>query len=231
MSFYTDSRRSLLDMSSKSSGKQSSSAIRDKWKMKKWFTILSPKIFGEVSLGSTPAFDASQAMNRKVETTLYDLTGDFSTVYVHLYFKVSRNEGDKLFTRFAGHELSRDYVRSLVRRKSSKINKVIDVTTKDGYVIRVKGLALTAYRVHRAQATEIRRIMEEMMRKSAEVHTFNEFVQEMIFGKLANDIFNEAKKIAPLRKAEIEKSKVLSIPEKEAEEVKQPIEGSAPSGG
>ncbi|ABP94244.1 MULTISPECIES: 30S ribosomal protein S3ae [Metallosphaera] len=216
-------------MSARSGAKGSAGALKDKWKMKKWFSIYSPKVFGEVSLGSTPAFDVSQTMGRKVETTLYDLTGDFSTVYVHLYFKVVRNEGERLFTEFAGHELSRDYVRSLVRRKSSKINKVVDITTKDGFTLRVKTLALTAYRVHREQATTIRKIMEDVVKKTAEGKTFDEFVQEMIFGNLANNIFNEAKKIAPLRKAEIEKSKVLFAPL--IKEGKQTVESSAPGSG
>jgi len=117
--------------------------IKDKWKMKKWYSIIAPKVFGEVSLGSTPAYDVTQTIGRRVETTLYDLTGDFSQVYVHLYFKIVSNEGDRLITRFVGHELSRDYLRSLIRRKSSKVNSVFDVTTKDGYVVRVKGLVLT----------------------------------------------------------------------------------------
>ncbi|MBW9140562.1 MAG: 30S ribosomal protein S3ae [Candidatus Aramenus sp.] len=216
-------------MSSKSS-KGSSGAVKDKWKMKKWFSVFAPKVFGEVSLGSTPAFDVSQTIGRKIETTLYDLTGDFSMVYVHLYFKVTSNDGDKLFTTFYGHELSRDYVRSLVRRKSSKINTVIDVTTKDGYKIRVKGLALTTYRIHRDQRTAIRKIMNDLIVKDAEARTFDEFVQEMVFGNLANEIFNQAKKIAPLRKVEIEKSKVMGLPEIQKEVVVASEGSSAGSG-
>ncbi|AWR97263.1 30S ribosomal protein S3ae [Acidianus sulfidivorans JP7] len=212
-------------MSSKS---RSTSSIRDKWKLKKWYNIISPKLFGEVSLGSTPAFDATSTIGRKIETTLYDLTGDFSLVYVHLYFKINKNDSDKLFTMFYGHELSRDYVRSLVRRKSSKINSIVEVTTKDGYKLRVKGLALTTYRIHRDQRSAIRKIMGDMIRKSAESHTFDEFIQEMIFGKLASDMFNEAKKIAPLRKVEVEKSKVTFVP---SMEVKNTVEVSNSSSG
>jgi small subunit ribosomal protein S3Ae len=188
------------------------SAIKDKWKLKKWFTILAPKTFGEVVLGSTPAYDVSQSLNRKVETTLYDLTGDFSLVYVHLYFKVVGYDGDKLLTMFAGHELSRDYIRSLVRRKSSKIDAIIDVQTKDGYVLRVKGLALTTYRAHRSQKTAIRKIIWDIVSKKATESTFDQYIQDIVFGKIANDIFQEAKKIYPLRKVEIEKTKVLKTP-------------------
>ncbi|MDT7860855.1 MAG: 30S ribosomal protein S3ae [Saccharolobus sp.] len=188
-------------------------AIKDKWKLKKWYTILAPKVFGEVPLGSTPAYDVSSAIGRKVETTLYDLTGDFSQVYVHLYFKIIGSDGDRLITRFAGHELSRDYLRSLIRRKSSKINSIVDVTTRDGYVLRVKGLVLTTYKCHQSQKTAIRKIINELVTKKASELTFDEFVQEIVFGKVANEIFEAAKKIYPLRKAEVEKTKVLKVPE------------------
>jgi len=187
-------------------------AIKDKWKMKKWFTVVTPKTFGEIVLGSTPAYDANQAIGRKLETTLYDLTGDYSMVYVHLYFKIIGLEGDKLMTRFVGHELSRDYIRSLVRRKSSKIDAITDVTTKDGYSLRVKGLALTTYNAHVSQKTEIRKIIWDVLSKRASESTFDEFVQDVIFGKLSNDIFENAKKIYPLRKVEVEKTKVLKVP-------------------
>lgn len=188
-------------------------AIKDKWKLKKWYTILAPKVFGEVPLGSTPAYDVSSTIGRKVETTLYDLTGDFSQVYVHLYFKIIGSDGDRLITRFAGHELSRDYLRSLIRRKSSKINSIVDVTTRDGYVLRVKGLVLTTYKCHQSQKTAIRKIINELVTKKASELTFDEFVQEIVFGKVANEIFEAAKKIYPLRKAEVEKTKVLKVPE------------------
>ena len=218
-----------FNMSSKGS-RGSSGAIKDKWKMKRWYSIYSPKVFGEISLGSTPAFTVDQTIGRKVETTLYDLTGDFSMVYVHIYFKVASHDGDRLYTAFYGHELSRDYIRSLVRRKSSKVNTVIDVATKDGYKLRVKGLALTTYRLHREQRTAIRKIMQDLIRKDAEAHTFDEFVQEMVFGNLSNTIFSETKKIAPLRKVEIEKSKVLGLLEL-PKEVAVTSEGSNTSSG
>ncbi|MBP1356992.1 MAG: 30S ribosomal protein S3ae [Sulfolobus sp.] len=188
-------------------------AIKDKWKLKKWYSIISPKLFGEVQLGTTPAAEDEQIIGRKVETTLYDLTGDFSLVHVHLYFRIIKNEENKAYTSFIGHELSRDYIRSLIRRKSSKIDAIIDVTTKDGYVLRVKSLALTTYRCHRSQKTAIRKIMWDLVKKKAESMTFEEFIQELVFGKLSNEMFDSAKKIYPLRKVEIEKSKVLKVPE------------------
>jgi len=190
---------------------QKGSTIKDKWKLKKWFVVQAPKIFGEVSLGSIPAFSAESTINRKVETTLYDLTGDFNLVHVKLYFKIIGYSGDKLLTIFYGHELSRDYIRSLVRRKSSKIDTVTDITTKDGFTLRIKGLVLTTYRIHHSQKTAIRKIIWDVVRARQEKN-FDEIIQDMIFGNMSNEIFEKAKKICPIRKAEIEKSKILSIP-------------------
>jgi small subunit ribosomal protein S3Ae len=40
--------------------------------------------------------------------------------------------------------------------------------------------------------------------------TMDQFVQEMILGKIASDIYNEAKKIVPLRHVGVRKSKLLT---------------------
>jgi len=198
-------------MSSKGSSR--SGQVKDKWKMKKWFTVVAPKLFSEVPLGITPAFDSSNALNRKVETTLYDLTGDFSTVHIKVYFKVVGSEGDRLITMFQGHEIARDYIRSLIRRKSSKVQTVTDVTTKDGYSLRVKALALTTYRCQRGQKTAIRKIILDSISKYANESTFDDFVSALLFGKISNELFSVIKEIYPLRNVEIEKSKLLSFPQ------------------
>ena len=39
--------------------------------------------------------------------------------------------------------------------------------------------------------------------------TLDQFVQEMVLGKIASDIYNEAKKVAPLRHVGIRKSKLV----------------------
>ncbi|BCU67371.1 30S ribosomal protein S3ae [Sulfolobales archaeon HS-7] len=186
-----------------------SSAIKDKWKMKKWFTVFAPELFSGVPLGQTAAFEGSQIIGRKIETTLYDLTGDFSLVHVKVYFKITKTDNERAYSAFYGHEMARDYIRSLIRRKSSKIQNVVDVVTKDGYKIRVKALILTTYRCQRRQKTDIRKISADLIQKIASESNSNDFISSMLFGKISNEIFNTCKKIYPLRNVEIEKSKVF----------------------
>lgn len=185
---------------------------RDKWKLKKWYTVVTPSVFGNVPIGTTPADEEWKLIGRVIETTLFDLTGDFTQVHVHLFFQIIEVKGETAYTRFKGHELSRDYMKSLIRRKSSKVTAIVNVITKDGYGLRITGVTLTTYRCKTSQRKAIRKIMSEVITKFASESTFDELITAMVFGKLANEIFQRAKKIHPLRKVEIYKSKLLTIP-------------------
>ncbi|RLG77471.1 MAG: 30S ribosomal protein S3ae [Thermoprotei archaeon] len=185
---------------------------RERWRMKKWYTVVAPPVFGSIPIALTPADEPWKLLGRVVETTLFDLTGDITQVHVHLFFQIYKVEGEQALTKFKGHELARDYVRSLTRRKSSKITAIVNVETKDGYRLRVTGITWTTYRCKTSQKRSIRKIMMDMITKHASEKTFDEFIVAMIFGESAQAIFQEAKKIYPLRKVEIYKSKLLAIP-------------------
>ncbi|AFK50825.1 30S ribosomal protein S3Ae [Thermogladius calderae 1633] len=186
--------------------------IKDKWKLKKWFNIVAPQSFGGVVLATTPSDDPMKLIGRTVETTLYDLTGDISQVHVKLYFQVVDVQGDQAITRFKGHELARDYMRSLIRRKSSKIQGIFDVTTKDGYVVRLTIVTLTSFRCNTSQKKAIRRIMREYIYEKASSLTLDELVNEILGGKVSADIAERTRKIYPVRRVEVYKSKLLMVP-------------------
>ena len=129
-----------------------------------------------------------------------------------MYFQVSDVEGKTASTIFKGHEYSRDYLRSLVRRKTTRVDRIIDVTTKDGYKLRLSVSAFSLARINTSQEQGIRAVMKEIVEKKAGELTFDQFVQEAVLGKIASDVYNEAKKVAPLRHVGIRKSKLVSQP-------------------
>ncbi len=186
--------------------------VKDKWKMKKWYRVVAPQIFESMPIGITPVDEEWKLLGRVFEVTLFDLTGDFSKHYVHLYFQVHDVQEGVAYTRFKGHELARDYLKSIIRRKSSKVAAIEDVKTKDGYVLRVQGMVLTAFRCKTSQKKAIRKELAEVLKSKASELTLDEFIKAMIFGELANDMFQAAKKIYPVRKAEIYKSRLLYMP-------------------
>ncbi|RLI11050.1 30S ribosomal protein S3ae, partial [Candidatus Bathyarchaeota archaeon] len=52
--------------------------------------------------------------------------------------------------------------------------------------------------------------MKRIVEEKASTLTLDQFAQEIVLGKIASDIYNEAKKIAPLRHVGIRKSKLLT---------------------
>jgi len=188
-----------------------SSAVRTKWRAKKWYTVLAPEVFGGVPIGSIPADESWKLLGRVIETTLFDLTGDFTKHYIHLYFQVYRHDEENAYTRFRGHELSRDYIKSITRRRSSKITGIIDTVTSDGYALRVVGLVLTAYNCNASHKRAIRKVIFQTINEWAQKNSFDEFIKAMVFGNMAVDLMSRAKKIYPVRKAEIYKSKLIAI--------------------
>jgi small subunit ribosomal protein S3Ae len=186
--------------------------IRDKWRSKSWYNVVAPSFFGNIDLGAVPAENADQLIGRVVEATLYDITGDFSHHYLKMFFQISAMDGKTAKTLFKGHEYSRDYLRSLVRRRTTKVDGLFNLTTKDGFKLRIAVSALTLSRIKTSQEKIIRNIMIRIIKEKAAALTMDQFVQEMVLGKIGSDIYNESKQVAPLRHVGIRKSKLIGAP-------------------
>jgi small subunit ribosomal protein S3Ae len=189
-----------------------SKRLRDKWRGKAWYMVVAPPFFGNVELGALPAEEPEQLIGRVVEATLYDITSDFSHQYLKMFFQINEIDGKTARTLFKGHEYSRDYLRSLVRRRTTKVDGLFNLTTKDGYKLRVAVSALTLSRIKTSQEKLIRNMMEKTINEKAAALTLDQFVQEMVLGKIASDVYNKAKKVAPLRHVGIRKSKLIAQP-------------------
>ena len=195
--------------------------------MKDWYTISSPAYFGGNVIASVPASSPENMMGRTVEATLSDITGDFSQQHLKLYFQVIKVKKREAETVFKGHEYTGDYLRSLVRRGSTRIDSIVNVTTKKGYKLRLSVVAFSILRVRKSQIMNVRKVMRRIVQEKAESLFFDQIVQEAVLGKIASDIYNEAKKIVPLRHTGIRKSKLLSYPAEEAAETLVEAEASA----
>lgn len=189
-----------------------SKAIRDKWRRKDWFDIYLPRYFGETKVGETPAEDQSKVVGRIYETTLAQITGDFSQEYLKLYFQVTGIDENTAQTVFKGHEYLRDYLRSLVRRRSTKVDGIFRVTTPDGYKLKIIVTAMTNTRIKTSQERAIREIMRAVVEEKAKILEFGQIVHEMVLGKLASDVYNEARKVTSLRHVGVRKSELIAMP-------------------
>ncbi len=197
--------------------------------MKEWYDVYAPAYFGGKLIAAVPAGSEASMVRRTLEATLYDITGDFSQQHLKLYFQVTRVQGMDAETVFKGHEYTGDYLRSLVRRGSTRIDCIYNLTTKDGYNLRVSVVAFSILRVRKSQIESVRQVMRRVLQEKAATLAFDQFVQEAVLGKIASDIYNEAKQIIPLRHTGVRKSKLLAAPSEAAAPVPAPAAAEVPA--
>lgn len=187
-------------------------------RQKRWYSVLAPEQFDRAELGQSPANEPDQLLERNLETTLGELTNNASENNIKLTFKINDVGSDSAYTEFIKHELTRDYLRSLVRRGASKIDAYVTVLTTDDYRVQVQPVAFTTKKADHSQEHAIRKRMIEMVREAGRERTFEGLVDSVIEGRLSSAIYGEAKTIYPLRRVEIQKLTLEARPEEVAEE-------------
>ena len=190
--------------------------VKDKWREKKWVTVSAPDSFNNVPIAYVPITDNENAVGRVLEVTLYDiLKGDPSQHQYKIYFQINKVEDDKATTIFKRYEYSKEFLRSLVRRGSSKINFIIDIKTKDGYVFRIKILALTHRQLNTSRKHALRLIARDVINNTVPQMTIDQFVQATCYSKINSDIMAAFKKVIRVRHVGLEKVKLIRTAEKE----------------
>jgi small subunit ribosomal protein S3Ae len=184
----------------------------DGWKSKEWYNIEAPVYLNRSIVGNTMAGDPSLLIGRNVETTVGELTNDMTKNNTKVILRINNVIGEIATTDLMGHELTTDYVRSIVKRQTSRIDANIEVKTKDKYVIHVKPTCFTIKRARSSQMQAIREMMVEIVKKRAAESDFENFMQEAILGRLSAAIYRQAKFIYPLRRVEIRKTQVKAMP-------------------
>jgi small subunit ribosomal protein S3Ae len=185
---------------------------------KRWYTVIAPEQYDRAELGQTVADEPDKIIGRTIETTLGDLTDDAGANNTKLTFKITDVGSDSAYTEFVKHELTRDYLRSLVRRGASKIDATVTVLTTDDYRVRVQPVAFTTKKADRSQEQAIRRVMIDLVEEAAAERDFESFVESCVEGRLSSAIYGEAKTIYPLRRVEVQKLTLEARPEEVAAE-------------
>ena len=190
--------------------------IKDKWKEKRWVTVLAPDSFNNIPVAYVPITSDKTAVGRVVEATLFDiLKGDPSQHQYKLFFQINKVTEEKATTVFKRYEYAKEFLRSLIRRGSSRINFVIDTKTKDGYVFRIKILTLSHRELNTSRKRALRLEAKKQIERIVPQMTIDEFVQAACYGKINSDIMAATKKIIRVRHVGLEKVRLLRTSEEE----------------
>jgi small subunit ribosomal protein S3Ae len=181
------------------------------WKAKSWFKVHVPDNLGKAYIGDTIANDAESVVGRIMTATLGEITNDYAKQHVKMSFKIATVTGDAAYTEFVGHEVTRDYLRSLVKRRSSRIDCIVLVTTKDNKKVRLTICCYTFARANISQEHAIRDAIVKAVAVQAQAWDLNTLLNGIVSGEISRDLFKAVKTIYPTRRVEIIKSKVEQV--------------------
>ncbi|MDP2797230.1 MAG: 30S ribosomal protein S3ae [Methanoregula sp.] len=181
------------------------------WKAKSWFRVHTPDNLGKVFIGDTIANDAESVVGRIMTSTLGEITNDYARQHMKMSFKIASVAGDSAYTEFVGHDVTRDYLRSLVKRRSSRIDCHVPLVTKDGKKVHLTISCYTFARANISQEHAIRKIITEAVTAQASAWDLTTLVNVIVSGEISRDLFKAVKIIYPTRRVEIIKSKVEPV--------------------
>ena len=175
---------------------------------KEWCDFKAPSSFAVRSCGKTLV-------------TRTQGTKDEDQSYKKIRLCIEEVQGKNCLTDFHGLSLTRDKQMSLIRKMQTLIEAHADVTTSDGYLVRMLVIAFTKKRPDQvksscfAQSAQIRRIRKKMvdiMVNEASKVQLRELVKKLIPESIGKEIEKHTQGIYPRKDVLIRKVKVLKKP-------------------
>ncbi len=182
--------------------------VVDSWKTKKWFTITAPNFLNNAKVGEIPANDDASIINRIVRIPLKEITNDFSHMYTSVKLRVVEVRGKSIYSKFIGHQVAREYIRTLIRRNNSFIELVLPVKSKDGVEFTVKIISITQVKASAKQKTLVSNLVSAYLKKKVSTTDFGEFIKDVLFSKIGAELNKELNKIVPIKKTEVWKTEL-----------------------
>jgi len=201
----------------------------DPFTRKEWYDIKAPSAFTTRIAGTTPVsrtagtYVASDALKGRVFTvSLADLQNKAEDLdYRKIKLVGEEVQGKTLLTNFYGMDMTRDRLNSLIRKWQTLIEASADVTTLDGYKLRIFAIAFTKKRPNQirktayaqsAQIRAIRKTMVKVMTAEAEKADLKSLVSKFIPESIAKEIEKQCEATYPLQNVFIRKVKTIKAP-------------------
>jgi len=190
--------------------------VKKKAKTKEWYTIISPKVFGEKEIGRTLASELELLIGRRIYLSALELANNINKYYMKFSFKINRIDGNKAFTEFHGSECLQDYVSRMVVRGVRRIDTVQGLVTKNNMKVKVKGIAVIPRKAKSSIQVKISEKIKQVLKQEVESITLDDLVEKILSDEIKMKVLTETRRIYPVRNFEIRRLEIA--PSKETEQ-------------
>jgi len=165
-------------------------------------------------IGESYLSNAEKAVGRVMKVNLRNLTGSMRDQNVYISLKISGVKGQTLQTQSVGYELVPIYVKRAVRKKTSRVDDVLDFKTKDGKEVKLKALIMALNRIPKSTATEIRKAVQNELNEEISRGNFESFLTNIVNFRIQLGLKKKLTKIYPVREVMIRSAKLTDLKEK-----------------
>lgn len=170
----------------------------DKWKRKKWYTIISPKMLREVEIGETPASDTKNMVGKTIKINLSQILG-VKNQKINTKFQVFKLVGTTAHTFLTEYEVVPAFIKRMVRHNNTRIDDSFTAISQDGIKIRIKPFVLTKGKISKLKATEMRHTIRKSLIQFIEQTSYNDFAYMVVTNKLQAAVYKQISKVTGVK--------------------------------
>eukprot|EP00997_Jenningsia_sp_PLL12_P006813 NODE_3386_length_780_cov_65.532148_g2829_i0.p1 GENE.NODE_3386_length_780_cov_65.532148_g2829_i0~~NODE_3386_length_780_cov_65.532148_g2829_i0.p1 ORF type:complete len:257 (+),score=3.42 NODE_3386_length_780_cov_65.532148_g2829_i0:48-773(+) len=213
--------------------------IVDTYAKKKWYKIVAPAPYQQKKVSSSFCFSPVNKSQGKVlsdntikgrifEVSAGDLLNNENHGFQIIKLEVSHVDKGVCYTTFKGMRFTTDKLASLVCKWHTLIRSVAEVTTTDGFTLRVFTVAVTRRRrlqlrkttyAQKSQTLKISLRMKDIIRKTVSGGNIKDFCSNLTDNVIGTEIAKACAGVYPLQSSYIYKVKVLKTPKTDGNQI------------
>ena len=167
--------------------------------------IVAPEFLNSKKIGSSNVTDLNTLVGKTVKQSMMYVTGSVKNQNVRLTFKVSEVNSGLAKTQLSMYQQIPYYLGRHVKANSNLIEDSFVVKSKDGLNVRVKPFIVTKQAASGLVKSVIRTETIKIIANELAAKTYDEFMNEVIGGKIQIGFRNTLKTILPLKAFEFKK--------------------------
>jgi small subunit ribosomal protein S3Ae len=182
-----------------------------KTKKKSWYAVHAPKLFGLKQIGESYLTSPDKAVGRLMKINLRNLTDSFRDQNINLTLKINNFKGQNLETEIIGYQIVPTFIKRLVRKRTSRLDDLFIVKTKDGKNVLLKTLIIAFNRNNRSTGTVLRNNLKELITKEAASMNYDVFANAIITSKIKMGLKKQLKKVYPVKEILVRYFKLVDL--------------------
>ncbi|HKZ49467.1 MAG TPA: hypothetical protein VJ110_00485 [Candidatus Nanoarchaeia archaeon] len=176
---------------------------------KKWFTVLSPEMFGGREIADVPAFAAEDLKGRSLEVAGQMLSGSPKDMNKKYILQVIELKGDKGVTLPKGFYITESFIQRSARKYKEKFVYVPTLEAKDKKKVKLKLYFFNTKKLHHSVRAALLRISEEQTKNFVADTDSVKMFDPLTVEKFTADLRKTLTQVYPIEKVLLVKIKLL----------------------